>query len=77
LTQTATLLTHIDATASSLELAESPLAAVGAIAISLHPRGILSLAAKSSFRRFWRDARFDKLELIIDAVWCLSGGILG
>jgi hypothetical protein len=58
LTQTATLLTHIDATASSLELAETPLAAVGAIAISL----------KSSFRRFWPDGRFDKSELIIDAV---------
>jgi hypothetical protein len=62
------LLTNIDATASSLELAETPLAAVGAIAISCHPRGVLSLAAYSSFRRFWRDARFDESELIIDAV---------
>jgi hypothetical protein len=68
LTQTAALLTNIDATASSLKLAETPLAAVGAIAISRYPRGVLSLAAKWSFRRFWRDARFDKSDLIIDAV---------
>jgi hypothetical protein len=52
LTQTATLLTNIDATASSLKLAETSPAAIGAIAISFHPWGVPSLAAKSSFRRF-------------------------
>jgi hypothetical protein len=61
-------LTNIDATALSLELPETLLAAVGAIAISRHPRGVLSLAAEWSFRRFWRDARFDESELISDAV---------
>jgi hypothetical protein len=62
------LFTNMDATACSLELAETLLAAVGAIAISLDPRVILSLLAKSSLRGFLWDARFDKSALIIDAV---------
>jgi hypothetical protein len=74
-TQTAMLLTNIDATAWSLELPETLLAAVGAIAISLRPGVILSLAAESSFRPFWWDARFDRSELII--VRSVSGQILG
>jgi hypothetical protein len=38
-----------------MELAETPLAAIRAIAIFPRPRGILSQVAKSSFRPFWRD----------------------
>jgi hypothetical protein len=50
-----------------MELAEAPLSAIRAIAILPRPRGILSQAAKSSFRPFWRDARFDEW-LTVDAV---------